>query len=128
MGDVATKEIGGQDIVLSYEGVAAEYHALRTGAVVVDRSHRGRLRIFGEKSADALTGLVTSDVLALKPGHGQYGVALSAKGRVASDLRIFASLASYLVDAPARGWPNFHAMVKNGPKLCVTRSRVPSSG
>ena len=59
----ATLEIGGQDVVLAYADERAEYDALRTGAVVVDRSHRGRLRVFGEKSGEALTGLVTSDVL-----------------------------------------------------------------
>ncbi|MEO7083211.1 MAG: glycine cleavage T C-terminal barrel domain-containing protein [Gemmatimonadaceae bacterium] len=119
MGDVATKEIAGQDVVVSYEGINAEYDALRAGAIVVDRSHRGRLRIFGEKSAEALTGLVTNDVIAMQPGHGQYGAALSAKGRIVADVRIFAGLASYLVDAPTRAWPNFYGMVKKyvNPRL-----------
>src|SRR5256885_3324894 len=112
MGDVATKEIAGHDVVFSYDGIGAEYDALRTRAVVIDRSHRGRLRIFGEKSGEALTGLVTNDVLAMQPGHGHYGAALSAKGRIVADLRIFAGLASYLVDAPARAWPNLFGMVK----------------
>lgn len=119
MGHVATKDIGGQDVVLSYDGVNAEYAALRTGAIVVDRSHRGRLRVFGEKSSEALTGLVTNDILAMQPGHGQYGAALSAKGRIVADLRVFGSLASYLVDVPTRAWPNFYAMVKKyvNPRL-----------
>jgi folate-binding protein YgfZ len=119
MGEVATKEIAGQDVVVSYEGVNAEYGALRAGAIVVDRSHRGRLRIFGEKSAEALTGLVTNDVIAMQSGQGQYGAALSAKGRIVADVRVFAGLASYLVDAPTRAWPNFFAMVKKyvNPRL-----------
>ena len=79
----ATLEIGGQDVVLAYADERAEYDALRSGAVVVDRSHRGRLRVFGEKSGEALTGLVTNDVLAMLPGNGRYGaplfVALLAK-------------------------------------------------
>jgi tRNA-modifying protein YgfZ len=105
-------EIGGQDVVLAYAGVNAEYEALRTRAIVVDRSHRGRMRFFGEKSAEALTGLVTNDVVSMHPGHGQYGAALSAKGRIVADLRIFASAGSYLVDTPARAWPNWLGMVK----------------
>lgn len=107
-----TQEIGGQDVVLSYGGVNAEYDALRNRAIVVDRSHRGRMRFFGEKSGEALTGLVTNDVLALQPGHGQYGAALSAKGRIVSDLRIFASAGSYLVDGPARAWSAWMGMVR----------------
>ena len=105
-------EIGGQDVVVAYADVNAEYDALRSGAIAVDRSHRGRIRFFGEKSGDALTGLVTNDVLGMQPGHGQFGAALSAKGRIVSDLRIFAGLGSYLVDTPARAWPGFLAMVK----------------
>ena len=114
-----TQEIGGQDVVLAYADVRAEYDALRTSAIVVDRSHRGRLRFFGEKSGEALTGLVTNDVLSMHPGNGQYGAALSAKGRIVSDLRIFASAGSYLVDAPPRAWPGWLAMVKKyvNPRL-----------
>ena len=114
-----TREIGGQDVVLAYADVRDEYDALRTSAIVVDRSHRGRLRFFGEKSGEALTGLVTNDVLSMHPGNGQYGAALSAKGRIVSDLRIFASAGSYLVDAPPRAWPGWLAMVKKyvNPRL-----------
>ncbi|HEX3865996.1 MAG TPA: glycine cleavage T C-terminal barrel domain-containing protein [Gemmatimonadaceae bacterium] len=125
MGDVATRmaDIGGQDVVLAYGDVLAEYDALRTRAIVVDRSHRGRLRVFGEKSGEALTGLVTNDVVALAPGHGKYGAALSAKGRIVADLRIFAGLASYLVDTPSRAWPGFYGMVKKyvNPRACGYR-------
>ncbi len=109
---VATSEIGGQDVVLAYADVNAEYDALRSGAIVVERSHRGRIRFFGEKAGEALTGLVTNDVLGMQPGHGQYGAALSAKGRIIADVRIFASPGSYLVDTPPRAWTGFVSMVK----------------
>jgi len=108
----ATLEIGGQDVVLAYADERAEYDALRTGAVVVDRSHRGRLRVFGEKSGEALTGLVTNDVLAMLPGTGRYAAALSSKGRIIADVRIFAGVASYLVDTSARACPGLLSMVK----------------
>ena len=107
-----TLAIAGQDIVLAYDDVAAEFEALRTKAIVVDRSHRGRLRMFGEKGGEALTGLVTNDVLAMQPGDGRYGAALTAKGRILADVRIFASAGAYLVDASARAWPGFLAMIK----------------
>jgi tRNA-modifying protein YgfZ len=107
-----TLEIGGHDVVLAYAGERAEYAALHEQAIVIDRSHRGRLRVFGEKSGEALTGLVTNDVLAIHPGHGQYAAALSAKGRIVADVRIFASQGSYLADTSARAWPGFIGMVK----------------
>ncbi len=112
VGSSVTQEIGGHDVVLAYSDINSEYDALHGSAVVVDRSHRGRLRFFGEKSGEALTGLVTNDVLALPVGHGQYGAALSAKGRILADLRIFAMPGSFFVDTSARAWPGWFAMVK----------------
>src|SRR5207237_753230 len=87
--------------------IAAEYEALRRRAIVVNRSHRGRLRFTGPKSGEVLTGLVTNDVTALVPGQGQYAAALTAKGRVVADLRILAIEDGFLTDVSARardGW------------------------
>ena len=111
--------IAGQDVVLAYGDVQLEYDALRSSAIFVDRSHRGRMRFFGDKAGEALTGLVTNDVLAIQPGHGQFGAALSAKGRIVADLRILAMPGSYLVDAAPRAWPGFVGMVKKyvNPRL-----------
>jgi glycine cleavage system aminomethyltransferase T len=44
-------DVGGRSVVLAYGSVAAEYEALQSGSVVFDRSHRGRLRINGERAA-----------------------------------------------------------------------------
>lgn len=112
-------EIGGQEVALAYSDAGAEYDAIHSAAVVVDRSFRGRMRFFGEKSGEALTGLVTSDVLAATPGHGHYAAALTAKGRILADVRIFAVEGSYLVDTPPRAWPGFLQMVKKyvNPRL-----------
>ncbi|MGK2935637.1 MAG: CAF17-like 4Fe-4S cluster assembly/insertion protein YgfZ [Gemmatimonadaceae bacterium] len=83
------------------------YDALRGGAIVLDRSGRGRWRFTGPKAAETLTGLVTNDVLALQPGDGLYAAALTAKGRIVADLRILRDGDDYLVDtgpAAAAGW------------------------
>jgi len=98
----AVGEIGGRSIVLSYAGVSTEYEALRQHAIVVDRSHRGRMRFTGDKAGETLTGLVTNDVLALAASQGQYAAALTAKGKIVADVRIFRDDESYLVDCPTR--------------------------
>ena len=59
---------------------ASEYTALRSGALLIDRSDRVRIRFGGPRAAEIVTGLVTNDVLALTPGHGQYAGALTPKG------------------------------------------------
>ena len=64
----------------------AEYAALRTGAVAIDRSHRARWRLQGAKAAETLTGLVTNDVMALAPGQGQYAAMLTPKGKIIADV------------------------------------------
>ena len=67
----------------------AEYDQLRTDAGLVDRSSRLRMTFIGAQAAATLNGLCTSDVLALQPGHGQYAAALTSKGKILADVRIF---------------------------------------
>ena len=119
----STQEIGGHHVVLAYADVAAEYGALRHGAIVVDRSHRGRMRVSGAKAAEVLTGLVTNDVAGLQPGQGQYAAALTAKGKIIADLRIFADAGSFLIDVPPRAWNGWTSLVKKfvNPRLARYR-------
>ena len=83
------------------------YQALSRGAILFDRSDRMRMRVSGEKATELVNGMVTSDVGALSPGRGQYSAALTAKGKVVADPRIFALADGLLIDvnaAAARGW------------------------
>ena len=76
------------------------YDAARTGAVVVDRSGEGRLRLTGADRVTWLQGLVTNDVAALQPGQGCYAAYLTPQGRMISDLRILATREALLLDVP----------------------------
>ncbi len=105
-------DVGGRSVVLAYGSVAAEYEALQSRAALFDRSHRGRLRITGEKAAEMVGGLVTNDVASLIPGQGCYAAALTAKGKIVADVRIFIEEGSVLVDAPPRAALAWAAMVK----------------
>lgn len=105
-------DVDGRPVVLHYGDVDAEYSALRSGTLLVDRSLRGRLRFRGEKARETLTGLVTNDVSALEPGLGTYAAALTPKGKIIADVRVFADGDSLLVDTPARAFAGFLAMVK----------------
>ena len=90
---------------------ASEYAALRSGALLIDRSDRVRLRFGGQRAAELVTGLVTNDVLILQPGHGQYAAALTPKGKIAADVRIFADAEGLLTDTSARAAPNWREIV-----------------
>lgn len=116
-------EVSGRAVVLAYSSAASEYEKLRKGAVVIDRSFRGRTFFGGEKAGETLTGLVTADVLALRPGHGCYAAALSPKGRILADVRVFALEDGFLVDVPARAAEGWWAMVRKYVNPRVTPYR-----
>ena len=122
---VAVTDVAGHAVALHFGDAEAEYKALHTGAALVDRSHRGRLRVRGPRAAELVTGLVTNDVIGLAAGHGLYAAALTPKGKIVADVRILAldggpapagsdapasagaAVESQLVDVPARaaaGW------------------------
>jgi folate-binding protein YgfZ len=115
----ALVDLAGQPVVLTYSSVTAEYEALRRRAVVVNRSHRGRMRFVGAKAGEVLTGLVTNDVTALAPGQGQYAAALTAKGKVVADLRIIATEDGFLTDVSPRARDGWMATVRKyvNPRL-----------
>jgi folate-binding protein YgfZ len=89
-----------------------EYSALHNGALSFDRSDRTRMRISGPKAAELVTGMVTNDVLALVPGEGQYAAALTAKGKIVADLRIFALEDGLLIDSSFPAAPGWKEMVR----------------
>ena len=94
-------------------------HALHTGAVFVDRSDRLRMRFSGAKAAEALNGLITNEVVTLSPGQGLYGAALTPKGKVIADVRVFARADEVIVDVGASAAPGWSAMIRKfvNPRL-----------
>jgi folate-binding protein YgfZ len=89
-----------------------EYSALHNGALFFDRSDRARMRISGPKAAELVTGMVTNDVSSLSPGEGQYAAALTPKGKIVADLRIFAFTDSLLIDTSAAASAGWKEMVR----------------
>lgn len=121
-----TTEVAGRPVVLTYSSLAAEYEALRARAVVIDHSHRGRMRISGQRATEMLNGLVTNDVGAIEPGQGCYAAALTPKGKIVADLRIFREAEGLLMDAPSRAHAGWLAVVKKyvNPRLAPYRDET----
>ncbi|MDQ3673893.1 MAG: hypothetical protein M3365_05920, partial [Gemmatimonadota bacterium] len=90
----------------------SEYSALNNGALFFDRSDRMRMRISGEKAADLVTGMVTNNVTGLVPGEGQYAAALTPKGKIVADIRIFALEGALLIDTSSAAAPGWKEMVR----------------
>ncbi|MEP7348133.1 MAG: glycine cleavage T C-terminal barrel domain-containing protein [Gemmatimonadaceae bacterium] len=97
----------------------AEYAALRERAIVVDRTARGRMRLTGEKSRDVLAGLVTNDIAALQPLRGLYAAALTPKGKIIIDLRVYARDTEIWIDGPPLAWDGWWQTVRKyiNPRL-----------
>jgi len=91
-------EDAGWPTVHVLESVASEYAGLRKRVIVVDRSARGRMRLTGARAVETLSGLVTNALEPVGPGQGTYAAALTAKGKIIADLRIFVDDGSILVD------------------------------
>jgi len=117
----AVEEIAGQPVVLRYGSLQSEYAALREGAVLVDRSHRMRMTFEGDRRADTLTGLVTNDVDALAPGSGLYAAALTPRGKIIADVRVFARATDLLIDVPVRAAAGWVAMIRKYVNPRTTR-------
>jgi folate-binding protein YgfZ len=123
-----TGEIAGQSVALHYGEVAGEYAALRGGAMLVDRSARGRMRVSGARAREMIAGLVTNDVASLEPGMGQYAAALTPKGKIVADVRIFAHEDHLLIDVPPRAYLGWQAMVRKyiNPRVAPYRDESSS--
>jgi folate-binding protein YgfZ len=65
------------------------YEAARRRAAAIDRTDRGRIVVSGTDRASYLQGLLTNDVVALKPGQGCYAAYLTAQGRMIADLHVY---------------------------------------
>lgn len=99
--------VAGHTVALTYDDASREYAALRDACGAVRRDERSRWVFAGEKAGDTLAGLVTNDVLALTSGSGCYAAALTPKGRIVADVRVFRREQDFLVDVASRaslGW------------------------
>jgi len=65
------------------------YEAARRGAGLIDRSDRGRIVVSGRDRAEYLQGLLSNDIVALKPGAGCYATYLTPQGRMIADLLVY---------------------------------------
>jgi len=91
-------ELNGAEIVADYGDWLAEHAALRESAGVIDLSFRSRICLTGADRVRFLHGQVTNDVKKLRTGDGCYAAITTAKGKMESDLNVFALADELLLD------------------------------
>jgi folate-binding protein YgfZ len=75
-------EADGCVVPIDYGDVRAEHAAVRAGAGVIDRSHRGAIEATGRDRADFLHGMLSNDVKSLAPGQGCAAAFLDVHGKI----------------------------------------------
>jgi folate-binding protein YgfZ len=91
-------EVNGAEVVVDYGDPAAEHTVLYESAGVFDLSFRGRICLTGADRARFLHGQVTNDVKRVAAGDGCYAALVTAKGKMQSDLNIYALEGELLLD------------------------------
>ncbi len=88
-------------------------------ALFLHRSDRSRMSLQGDRARDVLNGLVTNDVSGLAVGAGAYAATLTPKGKLLTDLRVFARHNDLLIDVPPQGAHAWWGMVRKyiNPRL-----------
>lgn len=79
--------------------------------LLIDRSDRARIEVFGAHAVATLNGLVTNDVAGLRPGHGQYAAVLTAKGKIVADLVLLMLADRLQIHASPAAAPGLEAML-----------------
>ncbi|MBI3811535.1 MAG: aminomethyl transferase family protein [Nitrospirae bacterium] len=78
-----------RELVRSYGNTVAEHLTVRKKAGLIDRSHRGKLRLKGKDRTEFLHGMVTNDIQKLAPGNGLYAVFTTDKAKMLADGRVY---------------------------------------
>jgi folate-binding protein YgfZ len=65
--------------------------AARSGALLAPAEGLGTLTVTGSERLSWLQGVVTSDVAALAPGEGRWGLVLTRQGKILADVRVVAA-------------------------------------
>ena len=77
---------------------AAEYHSVRSGVGLLDRSNRALLALTGADRLSFLQGLISNDLRTLTSGQGLYGAFLTQQGKVLGDCRVLCTDDSFILD------------------------------
>ncbi|NWF91155.1 MAG: aminomethyl transferase family protein [Ignavibacteriaceae bacterium] len=75
----------------------AEYRALVGSCGVIDLTHWRVLRVTGRDRARFLNAMVTNDVASLEPSRGRHTTMTTVKGKILSELFVFARKEDHLV-------------------------------
>ncbi len=93
-------------VPLHYGDLKAEYHAALNQAVLMDRSHEGRIEAKGRDRFELIQRISTNDVLNMNIGEGRATIFTNANGRILDRIMIYLRGETALITTePGRGAP-----------------------
>jgi tRNA-modifying protein YgfZ len=98
--------------VRNYGDPAAEYHAARSTAALIERSDRALLRMFGRDPVRMIQGLVTNDVTNAPAGRAVFAAVLTPKGKMLAEVRVIRRADDLLVECARDALGNLMDMLK----------------
>jgi folate-binding protein YgfZ len=122
--------VAGHTVALMYDDAAREYAALHDACGALRRDERARWLFSGKKAAETLNGLLSNDIEALTPGSGCYAAALTPKGRIVADVRVFRREDDCLLDVASRAQAGWAELVRKyvNPRLATFSDVSDSTG
>ena len=106
-------EFGGWEMPVQYpDGALAEHASIRHRVGVFDVSHMGRIRVRGERAAEMLDTLITSNIRRLRTGRARYGLVCNDEGGILDDVVVMrVDDVDFLVVCNAASWDRITAWI-----------------
>jgi glycine cleavage system T protein len=89
------------ELVAHFTDPQTEHHAIRNSVGILDRSHRGRLRLTGDDRMKYLNRIISNEVEKLKVGDGNYATILTNRGKIIADMKVLIFEPSIGIDTNA---------------------------
>ncbi|MDQ4077387.1 MAG: folate-binding protein [Chloroflexota bacterium] len=100
---ITTRKVGGRDVVASYGNDEGAREAYKSGAMLVDRSHWGLIRLAGSTRHAFLHNQTTADFNRARAGESVEAVVLTSTARIVDWVRALVTEdAMWLVTSPER--------------------------
>jgi aminomethyltransferase len=96
-------QVAEDGIPLQYGPLDAEFHAAGESAVLLDRSHEGRVTLDGADRFELIQRMSTNDVRAMSPGEGRQTIFTTPTARILERVTAYNRDALLLVAGPGRG-------------------------
>jgi len=90
-------EFAGFQLPISYEGIVAEYRAVRTAAGVFDVSHMGEFEVRGKDAEAFVDQLVTNRIAGIDVGQAVYTPMCQPDGGIVDDLLVYRFLDRFML-------------------------------